>query len=69
MDEKTKAKMDEELEALSREIYERREKIRKEWLKTHERPSRGRLASAAQKELDQEEKRRYGEILEKYKDK
>ena len=69
MDEKTKAKMDEELHALSLEIYERREKIRKEWLKTHEMPLRGRLASAAQKELDQEEKRRFGEILAKYKDK
>lgn len=69
MDEKTKAKMDEELHALGREIYERREKIRKEWLKTHEKPLRGRMASKEQKALDQEEKRRYGEILEKYKDK
>ena len=69
MDEKTKAKMDEELHALGRDLYERREKIRKEWLKTHEMPLRGRLAAEAQRELDKEEKRRYGEILEKYKDK
>lgn len=69
MDEKIKEKMVEELEALGREMYERREKIRKEWLKTHERPLRGRLAAEAQRELDKEEKRRFGEILAKYKDK
>ena len=69
MDEKIKEKMVEELEALSREMYERREKIRKEWLKTHEMPLRGRMASKEQKALDKEEKRRYGEILAKYKDK
>lgn len=68
MDEKTKAKMYEELDALSHEIYERREAIIQEWLKTHEMPMRGRLASKEQKALDQEEKRRFGEILAKYKE-
>lgn len=69
MNEKTKAKMDEELAALGRDMYARREAVIQEWLKTHERPSRGRLASEAQKALDREEKRRFGEILAKYKEK
>ncbi|MDO4154102.1 MAG: hypothetical protein Q4E21_04540 [Clostridia bacterium] len=58
-----------ELHEMLQEINARREAVIQEWLKTHEMPLRGRLASAAQKELDKEEKRRYGEILEKYKDK
>ncbi len=58
-----------ELNEMLREINARRETVIQEWLKTHEKPLRGRMASKEQKALDQEEKRRYGEILEKYKDK
>lgn len=63
--------MKKELLALSKEMAERRDRAIAEWLETHEWPklARGRIASKAQKELDQEEKRRYGEILAKYKDK
>lgn len=58
-----------ELLALGEEIETRRDKIIKEWLKTYKMPSRGRLAPEEQKALDEEAKRRYGEILAKYKDK
>lgn len=57
-----------ELHEMLQEINARREAVIQEWLETHERPSRGRLASEAQKALDQEEKRRFGEILAKYKE-
>ncbi len=58
-----------ELHEMLQEINARREAVIQEWLKTHERPLRGRLAAEAQRELDKEEKRRFGEILAKYKDK
>lgn len=61
--------MREELSALSHEIFERRQKIIEEWLKTHKMPLRGIANAKAQKELDREAARRYGEILAKYKDK
>lgn len=58
-----------ELHEMLQDINARREAVIQEWLKTHERPLRGRLAAEAQRELDKEEKRRFGEILAKYKDK
>lgn len=67
MTEKCEEKMKEELSALSHEIFERRQKIINEWKKTHKMPLRGRLAPEQQRELDLEEKRRFGEIVAKYK--
>lgn len=58
-----------ELLALGKEIADRRQVIVDEWKKTHEMPLRGIANAKAQKELDLEAARRYGEILEKYKDK
>lgn len=69
MTKKDEEKMREELSALGREIYERRQKIISEWKKTHKMPLRGRCAPEEQRELDREEKLRFGEILAKYKDK
>lgn len=57
------------LRELNKEIEDRREIIINEWKKTHEMPLRGIANAKAQKELDLEAARRYGEILEKYKDK
>lgn len=57
-----------ELHEMLQEINSRREAVIQEWLKTHEMPMRGRLASKEQKALDREEKRRFGEILAKYKE-
>lgn len=51
-----------------REINSHREAVIQEWLKTHEMPMRGRLAPNEQSALDREEKRRFGEILAKYKE-
>ena len=54
---------------MGKEIADRRQVIVDEWKKTHEMPRRGIANAKAQKELDLEAARRYGEILEKYKDK
>lgn len=55
-----------ELLALGEEIAIRRKNIIQEWLKTHERPQRGIMAWEEQKKLDEEARRRYQEILDKY---
>ena len=58
---------EQELKALSEEIFERREKLIADYKKTHTLPSRGQITTPELMALNREEKRRYFEILEKYK--
>lgn len=59
----------EELNEMFKEIEIRREIIRKEWFETHKFPCRGEISTPEMEALNEEEKRRYGEILAKYEDK
>lgn len=76
MDEETKKKMEEELDELFKEMFERREIIRKEWWAERggienigNKIIRGKIATPEMKALEAEEKQRRREILAKYKDK
>ena len=57
-----------ELSALSSDICKRDEAIVVEYKRTHKLPSRGVIDTPERRALRAEEIRRYGEIMEKYKD-
>lgn len=65
---KISPEMEAELNELGRDIAARDEAIVAEYKRTHDLPSRGVIETPERKALREEERRRYGEILEKYKE-
>ena len=63
-----KEKRDAELVAMSTDISRRKKVIVEEYKRTHKLPSRGVIDTPERRALRAEEIRRYGEIMEKYKD-
>ena len=57
-----------ELLTLGQEMFERREAIVQEYKRTHTLPSRGIIDTPELRAMQKEEKRRFIEICEKYKE-